>query len=160
MFRLASATRVIAKATSMGAGIAIVLLALVCAWQVFTRYVLNSSPGWTEPVALLLLNTVMMLGAAAAVHSQSHFGFFIVLESAPAWLRRFLQAFGQVLVVLSGATLCYWGCLLAVDSWAIDMAGAPLSQGWVFVPLALGGTLIAVFAIAQLLVPATAKVEA
>jgi TRAP-type C4-dicarboxylate transport system permease small subunit len=159
MSRLESATRFIAKTTSMGAGIAIVALALVCAWQVFARYVLNSSPGWTEPVALLLLNTVMMLGAAAAVHRQSHFGFFIAVESAPAWLRKFLQAFGHVLVALSGATLCYWGCLLAVDSWAIDMAGAPLSQGLAFVPLALGGTLIAVFAIARLLARDAAKTE-
>ena len=44
----------------------------------FARYVLNDSPGWTEPVALLLLNTAMSFGAAAGVHRGSHFGFFIL----------------------------------------------------------------------------------
>ena len=37
------------------AGLALVAMALVQAWQVFARYVLNDSPGWTEPVALLLI---------------------------------------------------------------------------------------------------------
>ena len=43
---------------------------LVEAWQVFARYVLNDSPGWTEPVALLLLNIAMMFGAAVGVRQR------------------------------------------------------------------------------------------
>nr|MBP8908295.1 TRAP transporter small permease [Pseudoxanthomonas sp.] len=41
------------------AAIALVGLVLVQSWQVFTRYVLNDSPSWTEPVTLLLLATAM-----------------------------------------------------------------------------------------------------
>jgi TRAP-type C4-dicarboxylate transport system permease small subunit len=153
MPRIASLVRSIATATSMAGGMALATLALVCAWQVFARYVLNSSPGWTEPVALLLLNTVMMLGAAVAVHSASHFGFFIAVESAPARLRAFLQALGHLLIALSGAALCYWGCVLAIDSWPIAMAGAPLSQGLAYAPLSIGGALMTLFAGARLLLP-------
>jgi TRAP-type C4-dicarboxylate transport system permease small subunit len=155
----AAFTTKLARATSMAAGIAIVALALICAWQVFARYVLNSSPGWTEPVALLLLNTVMMLGAAVAVHNASHFGFFIAVESAPARLRAFLQGLGHLLIALSGATLCYWGWALAVDSWPIAMAGAPLSQGMAFAPLCIGGALMLVFASAKLLLPGGSQAE-
>ena len=49
------------------AAIALVGLVLVQSWQVFTRYVLNDSPSWTEPVTLLLLATAMGMGAVAGV---------------------------------------------------------------------------------------------
>ncbi len=35
------------------AGACIVGVVLVQAWQVFARYVLNDSPSWTEPMALV-----------------------------------------------------------------------------------------------------------
>ena len=44
------------------AGAALVGMALVQAWQVFARYVLNDSPGWTEPLALLLMSFAVMFG--------------------------------------------------------------------------------------------------
>ena len=53
------------------AGIALVAMALVQAWQVFARYVLNDSPGWTEPLALLLMSFAVMFGAAVAVRRGS-----------------------------------------------------------------------------------------
>ncbi|HVH35911.1 MAG TPA: TRAP transporter small permease subunit, partial [Tahibacter sp.] len=63
-----------ARAALLAAGMALVSLAAVQAWQVIARYVLNDSPGWTEPLALLLLNTAMSLGAAAAVQQRQRFG--------------------------------------------------------------------------------------
>ena len=59
-------------------------LVVVQGWQVFARYVLNDSPSWTEPVALLLLSTAMSLGAAAGVQRGRHFGFFAAGRCAAA----------------------------------------------------------------------------
>ncbi len=148
----------VAAITSIAAGAALAALALVCAWQVFARYVLNNAPGWTEPVALLLLNTIMMLGAAVAVRSELHFGFVIAVDSSPPRLRLLLQTVSRGLIVLIGAALCFWGVMLSIDSWPIAMAGAPLSQGLAFVPLATGGALIALFAL-ELLWPQAAVTE-
>ena len=44
----------VARWALMCGGVALVVMAAVEAWQVFARYVINDSPGWTEPVALLL----------------------------------------------------------------------------------------------------------
>ena len=60
------------------AGAALITLVGVQGWQVFARYVLNDSPGWTEPLAVLLLVTAMSFGAAAGVHRQSHFAFTLL----------------------------------------------------------------------------------
>jgi len=130
--------------------VALVCMTLVEAWQVFARYVLNDSPSWTEPVALLLMSTAMMFGAAAGVRSQAHFGFVLLLHAAPPGVRRLLVATGRVVIVATGAMLAFWGGELLVDGWDVRMAGAPLPQGLFFLPICLGGALIAVFALEQL----------
>lgn len=142
---LARIAMVIASASLVG-------MALVEGWQVFARYVLNNSPSWTEPVALLLMSTVMMLGAAVGTRSDAHFGFFIAVEAAPRPLRRALLTLARLIAAGIGVLLAIWGGELLIDSWAVPMAGAPLPQGLVFLPFSVGGALIALFAIERLIV--------
>ena len=132
------------------ASAALVGMAVVEGWQVFARYVLNNSPSWTEPVALLLMSTVMMLGAAVGTRSDAHFGFFIAVEAAPKGIRRALLALARLIAAAIGLLLTIWGGELLIDSWSIPMAGAPLSQGLVFLPFCLGGALISLFALERL----------
>jgi TRAP-type C4-dicarboxylate transport system permease small subunit len=135
----------LARITAWIAGIALVSMAAVQAWQVFARYVLNASPDWTEPVALLLLNTAMMFGAAVGVRSESHFGFFIARDAAPPRVARAMQGFSRLVVASVGALLAWWGAVLTADSWEVPMAGARIPEGTFYLPLCLGGVLIAVF---------------
>lgn len=141
----------LATAATALACVALVGMALVEAWQVVARYVLNDSPGWTEPVALLLMNSTMMFGAAAGVRAERHFGFFIVVHSAPERVRRVLTAIAQLIAAAIGGLLATWGARLFIDGLSVPMAGAPLPQGMTFLPICLGGALIAVFSIERLL---------
>ena len=143
----------LARAANVIAGIALLGMAAAEIWQVFARYVLNHSPGWTEPVALFLLNTAMSLGAAAAVRSWSHFGFFILVHQAPAPLRRALDIFACAVVALAGVALAVWGAQLLLDGIGIALAGTRLPQSAVFAPMALGGALMALFAIERIATP-------
>jgi len=144
----------LARGATMVAGAALLGMAATEAWQVFARYVLNDSPGWTEPVALLLLNTAMSLGAAAGVRSWSHFGFFILVHNVPPPLQRALQTFACLVVAAVGAALAGWGAQLLLDGIAIPAAGTVLPESAVFLPMALGGALMFVFAIERLFAPA------
>lgn len=140
----------LARAAAAVASLALVGLVGVEGWQVFARYVLNDSPGWTEPWALLLMNTAMMFGAAAAVRTQSHFGFFILVESVGPRLQQALRAMTQLITLGIGILLAWWGGELLVDGWSVPMAGAPLPQSAPFLPIALGGSLMACFALERL----------
>jgi TRAP-type C4-dicarboxylate transport system permease small subunit len=130
--------------------VALAGMALVEGWQVIARYGLNDSPSWTEPVALLCMSTVMMLGASVGVKRGAHFGFFIGVEMAPPRLRRALKMFAALVAAAIGILLATWGTELAIDGWSVRMAGAPLPQGMIFVPIALGGALIALFSLEKL----------
>lgn len=122
-------------------------MAAVQGWQVFARYVLNDSPGWTEPVAVLLLNTVMMLGAAVGVRLASHFRFGMLVQMTPPPVQRAIYAATHLLVAGVGALLAGWGALLAADGWDVAMAGTALPQGAMLLPVCIGGALIALFAL-------------
>ena len=136
--------------------LALVGMTLVETWQVFARYVLNDSPSWSEPVVLLMMSMAMMFGAAAGVRSESHFGFFIALHIAPPPVKRVLLAISRLVVIAIGLMLAFWGVVLLIDDWSIPMAAAPLPQGLVFLPIGVGGALIALFALERLITGAPA----
>src|SRR5688500_518437 len=126
---------IVARATVVIAGASIVGMACVEGWQVFARYVLNDSPSWTEPVALLFMSTTMMFGAAIGVRMNRHFGFFILVESSRAPVRRALQLFARLIAIAIGVMLFLWGGEMMIDAWDYSIAGAPLPQGMVYLPL-------------------------
>ena len=154
---LRAALTILARIAAVIAGTSLVGMAVVEGWQVFARYVLNDSPSWTEPVALLLMSTVMMAGAAVGTRNDAHFGFFIVVEHTSPGVRRVLLAIARLIAAAVGLMLSVWGGRLLVDGWDVPMAGAPLPQGIVFLPFCVGGALIAVFAIERLITSPTSR---
>lgn len=132
------------------AGAALVGMALVQAWQVFARYVLNDSPGWTEPVALLLMSFAVMFGASVAVRRESHFAFQTLLHAMPAPLQTLLKSVSRLIAAAAGGGLMLLGGHLMLDEWAVNMAGAPLPAGLKYAALCVGGALILLFALERL----------
>ena len=149
----------LAHVATLTAGAALVGMAGVEAWQVFARYVLNHSPGWTEPVALLLLSTAMSLGAASGVRGASHFGFFILVQSSPPAVRRFLQMSSNLVIAAISAALMLWSIELFVDGISVPMAGVVLPQGAAFLPMAVGAGLMTLFALERAFVPMPALAQ-
>ena len=132
------------------AAIALVGLVLVQSWQVFTRYVLNDSPSWTEPVTLLLLATAMGMGAAAGVHTNRHFGFYLLHDHLRPGARKLIDVLVALVIIGIGLTMAWWGAILLVDGLDIRAAGARLPQSINYLPLSAGGALMALFALNRL----------
>ncbi len=133
------------------AGVALVAMALIQAWQVFARYVLNDSPGWTEPLALLLMSFAVMFGASVAVRRETHFAFQTLLHALPGRTQWLLKSLSRLIGAASGAGLMVLGGTLMIDEWPVTMAGAPLPAGLKFAGLCVGGSLILLFSIERLL---------
>jgi len=138
------------------AACALLGLVLVQGWQVLSRYGFNASPSWTEPVTVVLLGTAMSLGAAAAVHHQRHFGFFLLHARANTWMRRCLEGISALVMTGIGSTMAGWAAVLFLDGWQIKAAGAAMPQSLHYLPLSIGGILMVLFALnrlAQALIP-------
>jgi TRAP-type C4-dicarboxylate transport system permease small subunit len=92
----------------------------------------------------------ILLGAAVGVREGNHLGFEIGLHYAPAGLRRVMLAVSDVLVIGFGLAMSWYGSMLAIETWSANMAGLPIPQGMDYIPLAVGGALIALFSFEKL----------
>lgn len=151
--------------TAIGlAATALVIMVMAQAWQVFARYVLNNSPGWTEPVALLFMSVAVMFGAAVGVRRETHFAFTGLAHAAPPRVQAVLKMLCRGVILLSGIGLAILGGQLTLDDWSVAMAGAGIPAGLRFLALAVGGLLIAIFALERLItgdfVATSAEIEA
>jgi TRAP-type C4-dicarboxylate transport system permease small subunit len=140
----------LANLTLVAAGIALLAMTAIQSWQVFARYVLNQSPGWTEPLALIFLNTAMMCGAAVCVRNDRHFAFSLLQQNVGPRIRGALQKFSAALIALLGGSIAWGSGQLVLGDWTIPMAGTVLPEGSRYLPLSFGGVLIAVFALEKL----------
>jgi TRAP-type C4-dicarboxylate transport system permease small subunit len=131
-------------------GLGLILMTAFIGWQVFGRYVLNQSPSWTEPASLLLMSLFILLGAAVGVREANHLGFESALHHAPSFLRHFMLLATEVLVIGFGGAMAWYGTELAMETWSAAMPGLPIPQGMDYVPLAIGGALIALFSLEKL----------
>ena len=57
------------------AGFGLVAMTVLVAYQVFSRFILNSSPSWTETSAIMIMSWFIFLGAAIGVRENFHMGF-------------------------------------------------------------------------------------
>ena len=65
------------------AGVGLVAMTSLVAYQVFMRYVINSSPSWTEAASIQIMSWFIFLGAAVGVREKFHMGFDVLLYALP-----------------------------------------------------------------------------
>lgn len=123
-----------------------VIVAIV-AFQVFGRYVLNSSPTWTENLALVLILYVTLVGAAVGVRDAGHIGMESLLVLLPEGPRNRIEMVIHVLVAVFGCAMAWNGWILGVSVAPYKLANINLSEGVRYVPLVLSGAMIVLFSL-------------
>jgi TRAP-type C4-dicarboxylate transport system permease small subunit len=123
----------------------------VVAWQVFGRYVLNSSPTWAENLALVLILYVTLIGAAVGVRDAGHIGMDSVLVLAPEKLRHRIELLIHVLVGAFGVAMAWNGWILGASVAPYKLPNINLSEGVRYVPLVISGVMVVLFSIEHLL---------
>jgi TRAP-type C4-dicarboxylate transport system permease small subunit len=137
--------------TIAAAGTALVGLLAMMGWLVFGRYVLNDTPTWIERAATLAILTIAMPVAAVGVRERFHLSVLGVREALPPRLQRWIAMGCDILMGLFGAGMAWWSWELVgtVANFRIPLLG--ISQGWTYVPMVVGGALMVLYAIEQVL---------
>ncbi len=87
-------------------------MTVMVAWQVFCRYVLNDSPSWTEPGAVMLMSWFIFLGAAVGVRENYHLGFDVLLYVLPKSGKKWLRMISDLVAFAFGIGMVWYGCQL------------------------------------------------
>jgi len=129
----------------------LLVIVVIVFYQVFGRYVLNSSPTWTESLALVLVLYVTLIGAAVGVRDAGHIGMESLLVLVPERIRNRIELLIHFLVMAFGAAMIYNGYVLgsSVAQYKIPNLGLP--ELIRYVPLVVSGLLIISFSVEHVL---------
>lgn len=137
----------LAKACMIASVAGLLFIVVIVFWQVFGRYVLNSSPTWTESLSLIIVLYVTLLGAAVGVRDAGHIGLESLLVLAPDTLRQRIEFVIHALVAIFGAAMVYNGLMLGESVISYKIPNLALPEAVRYVPLVLSGLLIILFSI-------------
>ena len=150
---LSKAARVLTAVSTASlwlAGIGLVVMTAFVAWQVFCRYVLNDSPSWTEPGAVMLMSWFIFLGAAVGVRENYHLGFDVLLYVLPKSGKRWLRMISDLVALAFGVGMIWYGGQLVALTWNSTLPSLGISGGWDYVPLVAGGFLVVLFTLERI----------
>jgi TRAP-type transport system small permease protein len=142
--RLSAVVLVIARLCLAGLG-------LVVIYGVVMRYAFNDEPPYVEQLALLLVISVSMFGAAAVAHDASHIGLDSLVDRMPPALRNAIARLVALSTLLFAAVILYGAYEMALSTHDNLIPTLGISEAWRYLPLVIAGALIALFSIDRML---------
>ena len=128
---------------------------------VFARYVLlpitdwfDTDPVnffWVEEVGETALAWITMIGAAIAVAERGHFHLAVLLHRMAPQNQRRVEIATFVLIAAFGLLTAWLGVKLAILNSMLTSPALEFSLAWLYVPEAIGGGLVALYAVHAIL---------
>ena len=122
----------------------------VVVYGVVLRYVFNDAPPYVEQVALLLVVSVAMFGAAAGVRDAGHIGLDSLVAILSARVQFWCSIAVHLLSIVFGVALLAGSAAMAISTYGSTIPTLGLSEAYRYLPVLMGGALIAAFAFEHL----------
>ncbi|MGB3722306.1 MAG: TRAP transporter small permease [Pacificimonas sp.] len=129
----------------------LVVMTAIISWQVFGRFVLNSSPSWSEQASLILMIWYVFLAAAAGVRERFHIRITVLENIASPRVAHAVKMLVHVIVIACGLILLIWGAMLVWEVRGITVPALGISRGFAYLPIPVSGLLMSLFAAEHLL---------
>jgi TRAP-type transport system small permease protein len=126
-------------------------LGLVVIYGVVLRYVFNDAPPFVEQVALLLVISVAMFGAAAGVRDAGHIGLDSVVKLMGPGVQRAVGAAVDVLILVFALVLLWGSVEMGLSTRHDTIPTLGISEAFRYLPMVIAGVLIALFSVEHLL---------
>ncbi|MBX2813445.1 MAG: TRAP transporter small permease [Myxococcales bacterium] len=148
---LARISQLAADYLVIAAGIGLCAITVIIGWQVFGRYVLHSSPSWSEQAALTLMIWIVFLAAAAGVREGFHIRITIVENALGPSGQRVLRLLSNLVVGTCGVAMSIGGAVLVYRTWANVIPTLGLPRGMAYAGFPIAGVLIVLFSLEKIL---------
>lgn len=132
-------------------GIMMSMMVLIITWQVFSRFVLNYTPRWSEEFTIVLLLYTGFLGASLAYRERMHIGIKLFLSMMSPKLRNRVYMLIDLSIGLFSIFMIIWG---AGFSWMMRNQTLPATKipvGMSYLPIPITGVLLLLFVIEKLI---------
>jgi TRAP-type C4-dicarboxylate transport system permease small subunit len=134
--------------TAVTAAVMVILSVLIC-YQVFSRYVLNSSPFWIEEISVVSMMWIGLLGAAGCVWTESHMSLELLVSRLPEKVRVWLRSAVDVTVGLFSFFLFERGIFLVQRTMSGTLATLSIPLGYTYLVLPIAGGMMALFSFSK-----------
>lgn len=134
----------------------LVVIVCITSLQVFLRFIFKSPVSWSEEVALLLLIWFGMIALARAVRHHGHIAITAVRDLLPLAAAHGLDVFAQFLTLGFGIALVFQGDTLVQIVGLQTLPASDISKTWLYYPIIVGGVLMAINALGNILTGETA----
>ncbi len=126
-------------------------MTLVLFAQIVFRYFFELPLVWSEEMALVLMLWITFLGAALLLQSKEHISIDFVIEMMPPTWQRIMAVAAALLLLVFNIALTY-GAFLVVEATASSITpGMKISVAWHYGGAMVGGLLLAVVSLEQLI---------
>lgn len=132
------------------------LLAVVV-YGVVLRYVFNDAPAYVEQVALLLVVSVAMFGAAAGVRDAGHIGLDSLVKVLPKVVQHWCKVLVLLLTLGFALALIAGGAEMAVSTHHDTIPTLGITESVRYVPVLIAGVLISLFSVEHLIAQFSGK---
>ncbi len=150
MKAIAGVLGVVARFALWLSGVGLVAMTACVAWQVFSRYLLNHSPSWTEATSVLLMGWFIFLGAAVGIREGYHLSFDVLLYLLPEGGKKVLHTISDLVVTAFGLGMVIYGFKLSYGTWDATMPALGIPGGFALVPVIIGGVLVVLFSLERI----------
>ena len=139
------------------AGIGLVAMTAIVAYQVFMRFVINASPAWTEAGSIMIMTWFIFLGAAVGVRENFHMGFDVLLYVLPPAAKPWLRAISDICVFGFAFGMVFFGGELVIRYWSTRIPVLGLPTALTYFPVVISGFLMCLFSLERLLLRAAGE---
>ncbi|MBM4761135.1 TRAP transporter small permease [Bacillus sp. B15-48] len=123
------------------------VMTLIVTAQVFTRYLFNYTPRWSEELSLLLLIYVSMIGIAVGFRDKLHIGVGIFVGMMPKKAQTFFDYLAKLLVIFVSLIFIYYGIKFTSLMNHSTMAGTGLPSSVLYASIPISGFLMLLYGI-------------
>lgn len=131
----ASSARVLLALASVG----LLAMTVIISWQVFGRFVLGSSPSWTEQTALTLMIWYALLAGSVGVRERFHIQILALKSKFGPVGQLWLERIADASVAVCALAMVILGLQLVLGTWNQTIPGVGLPRGVAYLAIPISG---------------------